>query len=155
MNRIKLSLAACCTVALNLYAQRATDEQPYGLHADFRAQAQDVVVLAAPDMARIEKEDLEYNQQPGPVPYAYPVSVNFTPENSGVWQQLPDGSKLWRLKVNMPGSLSTITYFMTGFGCPKAPSSLYTARIPDSLSGLLSPILLKVAAKSPSNLQLQ
>ena len=84
-------LATYCIIALNLYAQRSTNEQPYGLRNGFRTQAQDVVVLAAPDIARIEVEDKENNQ--GFLPYACPVFVNYTPENSGIWQELEDGSK--------------------------------------------------------------
>jgi hypothetical protein len=44
---------------LSLYAQRATDEEPYGLKEDFRTQAQGVVALVAPYMVRIEMENLD------------------------------------------------------------------------------------------------
>jgi hypothetical protein len=54
----------------------------------------------------MKKEDLINDSQPGPVRYAYPVNVNYTLENSGVWQELNDGSKIWRLKVKLPGALS-------------------------------------------------
>ena len=110
MKRIIL-LVACCMTALSLNAQRATDEDPYGLQNSYRAQAQNAIVLTAPDLARVEREDSVSDQHPGPLRYAYPISVNFTPENSGVWQQLSDGSKIWRLKVNIPGALSTNTHY--------------------------------------------
>jgi len=110
MNRYIL-LTAFCIVALNFYAQIVTNEEPYGLKADFRAQTQDAVVLTAPNMARIEKEDMVNDQRLGPVRYAYPIQVDYTLENSGVWQKLDDGSKVWRLKVNIPGALSTNTYY--------------------------------------------
>ena len=41
----------------------------------------------------------------------YPVWVNFTLENSGTWLFLEDGSKIWRLKVNIPNALATVTYY--------------------------------------------
>jgi len=66
-------LATCCLIAIKLHAQIATDEEPYGLKDGFRVQAQDAVVLEIPDLARIEKEDLENDQQPGPIRYACPV----------------------------------------------------------------------------------
>jgi hypothetical protein len=100
-----------CLFAFNLHGQRATDELPYGLRESFRSQLQDVVVLQAPNLVRIVEEDLLNDQRPGPLRYAYPVLVNFTPENSGVWQQLDDGSRIWRLKVNIPGALATVTYY--------------------------------------------
>ena len=111
MKKIILLLSTCCIVVLNLNAQLATDETPYGLKADFNARSQDKIILAAPDIARIVKEDSENDQKQGPLRYAYPVGVNYTLENSGVWQQLDDGSKIWRLKVNVPGALSTNTYY--------------------------------------------
>ena len=61
---------------LSLYAQRGTDEIPFGLRDDFRGAPLEVIALSAPDMARIEKEDLINDSKPGPLRYAYPVRVN-------------------------------------------------------------------------------
>ena len=110
MKKIML-LSVCCMIVLYTNAQRATDEPPYGLQDGFRAQPQDVIALPTPDLARIEREDFENDENPGPLRYAYPVWVNYTPENSGEWQQLDDGSMLWRLKVSIPGALATTTYY--------------------------------------------
>jgi len=110
MKRIIL-FAVFCIAALNMFAQRSTDEQPYGLKEGFRVQSQNITILKAPDLPRIKKEDLENDQYPGPLRYAYPVLVNYTPENSGLWQQLEDGSKIWQLKVSIPGALATVTYY--------------------------------------------
>jgi hypothetical protein len=74
----------CCIVALNSYAQLATNELPYGLKKEIQVREQNATVLTAPDMERIEKEDLIDDQLPGPVRYAYPVWVNYTLENSGI-----------------------------------------------------------------------
>ena len=104
-------LSAFCVVVLNLYAQRATGEQPYGLMDGFRAQPQAITVLQTPDIARIVEEDLEKDTHPGPSRYACAMPVSFTTENSGNWQQLDDGSKIWRLKVSAPDALATITYY--------------------------------------------
>ncbi|MCL1937214.1 MAG: S1 family peptidase [Candidatus Azobacteroides sp.] len=37
--------------------------------------------------------------------------MSYTLNNSGAWQELPDGGRHWRLKVNMQGALSTNTYY--------------------------------------------
>ena len=110
MKRIILFLA-CCIVPWNLLAQLSTNEQPYELKDGFKEKSQELIVLPEPDKESIEKEDLVNDQKPGLMRYAYPVRVNFTMDNSGVWQQLDDGSKIWRLKVNIPGALSTNTYY--------------------------------------------
>ncbi|MDR2764046.1 MAG: trypsin-like peptidase domain-containing protein [Tannerella sp.] len=93
-----------------LHAQITTNEMPYGLKnvtAVTMANKQNVNTLPAPNRAAIAREDSVNDSQPGPVRYAYPVEVNFTPANSGVWQELEDGSKIWRLKVKLSGALST------------------------------------------------
>ena len=104
-------LTASCMIALNLYAQITTNEPPYGLHEGFKAKFQENLIIPAPDVGQILKEDKDNEQYPGPVPYAYAFYVKYTFENSGEWQTLEDGSKLWRLKVSMPGALSTNTYY--------------------------------------------
>jgi len=42
------------------------------------------------------------------VPYRFgvPYEVDYSLENSGTWQELPDGSRLWRLRVECPGAYS-------------------------------------------------
>lgn len=100
-------LTASCLIALNLYAQIATNEEPIGLQTGFRGTFQESINIAAPDIGQIRKEEKDL----GLVPYAYACPVKYTLENSGVWQTLEDGSRLWRLKVSLPGALSTNTYY--------------------------------------------
>ena len=119
MNRIKsiktmkhiALISIICLFAGMVYAQIATNEQPYGLQAGKKVQQQNSVVLSPPDRARIAAEDSINDRAFGSLRYAYPIHVNYTLENSGAWQQLKDGSKLWRLKVNIPDALSTNTYY--------------------------------------------
>jgi len=86
------------TLVLQLNAQRSTDEVPYGLREGLRVQPVEAVALPAPDITRITQEDVERDQKPGPLRYAYPVRVNFTPENSGDWQlsEVCNSAHLWR-----------------------------------------------------------
>ena len=110
MNRLFLT-SILCFFACVLHAQITTGEQPYGLKEGAKLRKPEQMNLTAPDRARIEQEDMANDRQFGPVCYAYPVWVNITTENSGVWQQLSDGSRVWQLKVHIPGALSTNTYY--------------------------------------------
>lgn len=101
----------CCLIALNLSAQRTTDEQPFGLSTGFTAQYQETITFPAPDIEEIRREDAANDQQPGPLRFAFPFHVNYTLDNSGAWQTLDDGGRLWRLKVCIHGALSTNTYY--------------------------------------------
>ncbi|MEM8959953.1 MAG: trypsin-like peptidase domain-containing protein [Acidobacteriota bacterium] len=38
--------------------------------------------------------------------FAEPVPVDFTPYDSGTWQALDDGSRLWRLRLRSPGAVN-------------------------------------------------
>src|SRR5437016_1422905 len=43
--------------------------------------------------------------------FGYPNFVTYSLTNSGTWETLPDGSKLWRLGISSPGALSiNLTY---------------------------------------------
>jgi len=60
----------------------------------------DVDSLLAEDVVR------ERAGRPKPARYAKVLPVVFTPANSGTWETLEDGSRLWRLRISSPGALS-------------------------------------------------
>ena len=99
-----------CVIANLLTAQITTNEQPYSWRNSdtLVAGKGEVVVLPVPDKARIEEEDKikDNTTRKGPIRFGYPIHVDFTPENSGSWQTLNDGGKLWTLNVKLPGALS-------------------------------------------------
>ena len=128
------------TVSLCANAQLTTNEKPSGLQERGRQQSrqQSPIILAPPDLSRIAVEDsireqsyiivedsireqsrnatkdsTNYHVQGagGGVRFAYPVWVDYTLENSGVWQELENGNKVWRLKIHIPGALSLHTYY--------------------------------------------
>lgn len=106
----KITLLICCSLFVHvLSAQITTGELPFGFDSNIIRSLKSVPLqsLPTPDMAKIEAEDQLYDDQPGPLRFAYPVPVNYTLTNSGQWETLDDGSKLWRLRVRLPGALST------------------------------------------------
>jgi hypothetical protein len=99
-------------LAYILNAQIVTNEMPYGLKIkDAKTNKQNAIVLSVPNKAHIEDEDLINDNQPGPIRYAYPIEVDYTLENSGIWQKTDDGGRIWQLKINISGALSTNTYY--------------------------------------------
>lgn len=44
-------------------------------------------------------------QRPGPLRFAVTEDVNFDPNNSGTWQDVPNG-RIWRLRIHSPGAVS-------------------------------------------------
>ena len=118
-------LVVFTTLSLCALAQVTTNEQPYGLQQRSIGQNnQSPIALLPPNVRQLAIEDSIREQsyietedstseyvQGGGVRFAYPVWVNYTPENSGLWEQLPNGDKIWRLKIKIPDALSLHTYY--------------------------------------------
>jgi len=123
-----LSTSVICMFAFALHAQRITNEQPIGLSLTLQNRAV-VQPLPKPDMAAIHVEDavneasniaLYTERSEGrsdadekkqiPFRFAYGVPVNHTLTNSGTWNSLPNGDRLWQLKVSVPDALSLHAY---------------------------------------------
>ena len=120
MKRFVLLIIVCCSL-WNLYAQYSAKEQPFGFNVDFEKCSLSSITLSTsdlPDMKLVEKEDLLYDQEDGFQRVAYPVRVNYSLNNSGCWEELPDGSRLWRLEITLPGALLTSVMY-NQFWLPK------------------------------------
>ncbi|RPH96543.1 T9SS C-terminal target domain-containing protein [candidate division KSB1 bacterium] len=57
----------------------------------------DVAIYLAED-ANVSKDE--------PFRFGAPIEVHYTLENSGQWTTLPDGSRIWRLRISSPGAYS-------------------------------------------------
>ena len=56
-------------------------------------------ILPPLDLERLQAEDLGRSKDE-PFRFAIAVKVNFTLENSGSWQTLNEGSRIWRLRIH-------------------------------------------------------
>ncbi len=81
-------------------------------------------VFAAADMPAFDvnqflTEDYENLSKPGtPFRYGKVFEVNYNLQNSGTWETLPDGSRVWRLAISSEDALS-INVFLGEFFMPK------------------------------------
>jgi len=76
--------------------------------SDTSQQRIDRRILPTVDTARLMAQDrarARRTERPGPHRFAVAIDVNFTLENSGTWQELPEG-RLWRLRIHSPGAVS-------------------------------------------------
>lgn len=87
-------------------AQVSAGGRPFSFSESFQARygRQPVEEVKTPklNLKRILKEDAER----GGSRFAAPLKVSFSPENSGSWAELEDGSLLWRLKLKSEGALA-------------------------------------------------
>jgi hypothetical protein len=87
---------------------RATGLPPSALPGVKAVEEVQRMVMPVVDVGALRTEDLERERDGRPVPtrFAKGISVSFSPENSGTWEDLADGSRLWRLRITSPGALS-------------------------------------------------
>jgi hypothetical protein len=107
-----------CAITCIANAQITTNEQAYGLRIQKQGISlqnipvrKEVKAVTDEHKARIVEEDAINDNMPGPLRFAFAVQAGYSLENSGAWQLFDDGSKLWRLKVEFPGALSTNAYY--------------------------------------------
>ena len=98
----------------NLQSQTSTFEKPvsFGLNFDVKYDAKLIQIMPEVDVAKLTEED-EANEKLG-ISYfrfGYEHKVNLTLENSGQWFDLPNGDRLWQLRIVCPNALSiNLTY---------------------------------------------
>ena len=80
----------------------------------------DVPEVIMPDIpiGQIILEDAIFDTMDMPWRFAYPMEVSFNLTNSGRWEKLPDGSRIWRLKVTCKGAIS-INFLYDHFYLPE------------------------------------
>ena len=107
----------------------------------------DVEALLTDDLAR------ENSGKPVAPRFAKNIPVDYTPDNSGTWETLEDGSRLWRLRLSSAGALS-LNLGLDNFDLPEnaafwvhSPDGSgvqgpYTAKNRNALGGLWTAVVL-------------
>ena len=65
-----------------------------------------VVVMERVDVANMVAKEQAEDGKDVPFRFGWPFDVSLNPENSGIWENLPDGGRIWRLKVKSEGAYS-------------------------------------------------
>ncbi|WP_282003757.1 hypothetical protein [Veillonella denticariosi] len=135
-----MSLFICVFFSVN--AQISTDEEP----VSFRegnipsrfSVSQDIRIMPALDMNRIEQEDAKDEANGLPPRFGYPHEVSLDLENSGHWQELSNGDRLWQLTIRCPQALS-INLLYDRFWLPEGGKFfIYTADQKHSIGAFTS-----------------
>lgn len=112
MKYYRITMLLCCLCLYSsICAQISTNEKPvsFGLETEeTKGSLLSVQTVTMPnlDMNKIRAEDIEDEEYDMPPRFGYPHQVDYNLTNSGTWQNLPNGDKLWRLNVVCPGALS-------------------------------------------------
>lgn len=107
MSRISMLIIFILLQTGSLWAQISEGGMPYsvtsqGLRADIQTH-----IMPAFDVQAFMVED-SLDQLAGGIPYRFgkPHDVNFNLQNSGSWETLENGDRLWRLRISSPGAYS-------------------------------------------------
>lgn len=119
IDRLLLPLAGLAILGLftpKLHAQIEHGGRPVSFDAGFRSA---VVTerLPAVDVAALLEEDAA-RQEPGPYRFGHVHDVEVGFGSSGVWEELADGGRGWRMRFESPGALS-LSFVLARFQIPE------------------------------------
>ncbi len=110
-----------------LAAQVSSGGIPYSFKLPVK-KAIDVVVMPPIDLTALSAEDSRDLAQGKPFRFGYGFDVDLAPDNSGVWEELPGGGRLWRLCLSCPGAYSINLIFSEFRLPPGAQLFVYDAQ---------------------------
>lgn len=112
--------AICALIVLGLgglvSAQVSHGGTPWSIAAQDKTSIQ-TEVMPAIDLNRLQLEDRIDAAEGKAFRFGEAFSVNLSMENTGTWTDLPDGSRVWRLRISCPGAYS-INLIYSAFHLP-------------------------------------
>lgn len=105
-----LLVLSCSTFMI---AQMQVDGKPYQLSVDQPVSLPKLngITLPALDMAKVEAEDAANSRNGNLELFSRYHHVNLNTHNSGIWTTMPNGDKMWRLKITATDAIAThLTY---------------------------------------------
>ncbi len=93
------------------YSQISQGGTPPGFSSNILSESFEVIDLPAPDIAQLQAEDEENDKNNFPQRIATNVPVFIDIHNSGNWENLQTGGKIWRVKLICEGALAINVQF--------------------------------------------
>jgi len=109
------ALLACLTISLS--AQVASEGIPYSSTSTLPDEIP-VMTMPGVDLPALQREDEIEAAEGLPYRFGVPFDVEYDMETSGRWDTLPNGDKVWRLKIVCPGAY-TINLLYSNYWLPE------------------------------------
>lgn len=121
--KLLYTLLATLCLSITINAQVTNEGAPKSWRIENPKQL-DAIVMPAFDLEKITKED-EANSQRKDMPFrfGYEFITDYSLTNSGTWQTLPNGDRIWKIRFFSEGA-KTMNFVLTNFNLPEG-SSLY------------------------------
>jgi hypothetical protein len=104
---ILMGLLLACPI---LKAQISKGGKPYSYAANLAPDVNTKTVPAV-SLANLRKEDVLHEKQGLPLRIGIIFPVSYSLNNAGTWNTLPNGDRIWRLKIDVQGALATSLYY--------------------------------------------
>ncbi|MCC6961853.1 MAG: trypsin-like peptidase domain-containing protein, partial [candidate division Zixibacteria bacterium] len=95
----------CFVLAGNAAAQISEGGTPPSFDKALRGDVPRLL-MGSVDVPALLAEDAAEAGKDVPFRFGYPFDVNYSLDNSGVWEDLPDGGRVWRITFASPGAYS-------------------------------------------------
>ncbi len=99
-------------------AQLSMGGSPISFSQKLKNADVDIKVMPNIDLTAVQKEDQVNDTRQMPYRIAVPTAVSFSLENSGTWEDLDNGDRIWRLNISSPRA-KAISLLYSDFFMPK------------------------------------
>ncbi len=117
MKQLITTIASVFLLTLGVNAQHTIGGTPYGLTQNSSLHAASSVALTPLNLSQLNAEDAQHDKDGHWPRIAKAQSVNLNLSNSGTWDNLPNGDRIWRLKVESNNGQGLI-FSMNNFYLP-------------------------------------
>jgi hypothetical protein len=110
------SIICCLYMAQIVNAQINIGGLPHGFDKNLKIKSRHsngnaIMTTPALDMDKIKEEDKNAATLGRECRVAYPIEVSYDLTNSGEWQELENGDRIWKLTINSPGAKAMYLYY--------------------------------------------
>lgn len=117
-SRLRILVPLCAAGLLATGAFASPDPTALSRAAEMKPlSAVPTIGAPAPDLEALAAEDADRDAAGLPWRYAVPNAVRLTPGTTGLWEDLGDGTRVWRLRIRVPGA----KHLNLGFGAYHMP----------------------------------
>ncbi|MEI6123266.1 MAG: T9SS type A sorting domain-containing protein [Bacteroidota bacterium] len=111
MKKYLILLSVIFLISLNSHAQQNVGGTPYSIKNNTLSANYNATILPKPDMNQIQQEDTQDGKNGVLRKMGRSLFVNINLTNSGTWEELKSGDRIWRLKITCPDALALGIYY--------------------------------------------
>ncbi len=101
---VVLGLSVMCFMQAS--AQISSGGTPVSFTRSAKTSIQSITTASVDRQALLAEDEIEQATKDVPYRFGFPFDVHYNLSNSGTWETLPDGTRMWRLRIESKGAYS-------------------------------------------------